>query len=113
MPRSKVFLSNLLSFRVKLDSSVETTEFFVLLTYTELSHYHNCNEVVELILQGLSLRIRPIRLLLTLFLDLPSQAVAPLFGEPESLTCVLERLFVLVQKRIAIGQIEVGFSEWE
>ena len=105
MPRTEVVLGHLLSFCVELDGCIETTELLVLLSHTKLGHDHDSDKVVQLILEGIGLRVRALRTLDSLLLDLFPQAVTALLGESKSLASVLEGIFVSVQEGIAIGQV--------
>jgi len=46
--RAKVCLCELLAFRIKLDCRVVTAKFFVLFTYSQVAHNHNCDKIVQL-----------------------------------------------------------------
>ena len=45
---AKVGLCELLALRIKLNSCIEATKLLVLLTYGQVAHHHDCDEVIEL-----------------------------------------------------------------
>ena len=98
MPRPEVVLGDLLSFGVELDGCVETTELLVLLSHAKLRHDHDCNEVIQLILEGIGLRVRALGTLDSLLFDLFPEAVTALLGKSKSLASVLEGIFVSIQE---------------
>ena len=113
MSCAEVIFSNLLSFRVELDRCIETTELFVLLTDAQRGHDHDGYEVIELVFQGVRLRVGTFGPSNSFIFQLLSQAIAALPGKSESLARVLKSFFISVQETVAVGQVEVSLSKWE
>lgn len=113
MPRAKVILSNLLALSVEFYRRIEATKLLVLIADTKFRHDHDGDKVIQLIFERVRFWVWPFRSIVSLLVYLFSQAIAALFGEPEGLAGILERFFVPVQERVAIGQIEIGFGKWK
>ena len=70
----------------------------MLFSHTKLGHDHDCNEVVQLILEGIGLRVRALGTLDSLLFDLFPEAVTALLGKSKCLARELEGIFVSVQE---------------